>query len=152
MKPSARADHFSQTVDIALAFTVIEDVKESAIERGVELLTEINELEGISHDEARLYSSFGRLLLGQLDCPRRHVDPYCFATECGGHDGVFTGATTDVEDPADEHSIRSQLIERGLRASDVPSRGACRIEGIEVVSRTGHGIHAARDRPGLPPV
>ncbi len=72
---TTRRDHFSQAGDIALALAVIEDVEEPAVEHGVELLTQINEAKGICDDEARLHAPFGRLRLGQLDGPHRHVDP-----------------------------------------------------------------------------
>ena len=68
---------FSQAADVALALAVFEDMEEPAVEHGVELLAQINEAD----DEARLYPSFGRLRLGQLDGPHRHVDPHRFVAE-----------------------------------------------------------------------
>jgi hypothetical protein len=65
---------------------------------------------------------------------------------------MLAGATTDIEDPADKLSVRSQLVESRLGSSDVPSRGAFRVDGIEIVSWMRHGNHAARDRPGMPQI
>jgi hypothetical protein len=59
----------------------MEDVEEPAIEHGVELLTEIIEAEDICDDEARLHAPFGRLRLGQLNGPLRHIDPHRFVSE-----------------------------------------------------------------------
>ena len=78
---TTQGDHFSQAGDVPLTLPVVEDVKESAIEHGVERLTQINEAKSIRDDEARFHAPFGRLRPGELDGPHRHVDPHRLVTQ-----------------------------------------------------------------------
>jgi hypothetical protein len=125
--------HLGKAPDVTIALAVIEDVEEPAIEHGIELHTEINEAKGICDDEARLYAPVGRLRLGQLDGPNRHVNP----TASRPHKGVLAGTTTDIEHPADQFPGRGQVLESWLGSPDVPRWGADRVDGIEVVGWTG---------------
>jgi hypothetical protein len=55
--------------------------------------------------------------------------------EGGRHKGVLTGATTDIEHPADQAPSRGQVVESWLGSPDVPRWGADRVDGLEVGGR-----------------
>ncbi len=123
VKTTATGNHLSQAGDVALALLVIEDVKEPAIEHGVELLAQINQAKGICDKKTRFHTPFGRLRLRQLDRPHRGVDSNRLVSQRGRHQGVLAGTAPDIEHPTDQLPRRGEVVESWLGSPNVPRGG-----------------------------
>ena len=127
---TARRDGGAQAPYEGGSRSVIEDMEESAIENGVELLPERRQLQRVPHQEARLEAAVLRLALGELDGGRRQIDTRRLEAESGGHEGVLARPAASVQHASLEKVPVPQTHEGGLRAADVPW-GAAGIKGVE---------------------
>jgi hypothetical protein len=128
-------DDFSQAVDEQLPLVIAEDMKEPAVEHGVERLAQLDEPEGIEDEEPRLQTTLGRLVLGQLDRHRRDVDPDRLVPEGSGEQDMLTCPTTDIKHLAHQLPRVRKPLERWLWPPDVPRWCATGVAGVEVVGR-----------------
>src|SRR5262245_42160488 len=101
---------------------VVEDMKQSTVDNGVEGLAERDEVERVDHPEAGIDAARGRLAAGGLDGASGDVDTAGVGAVERGEEGVFAGAASGVEQCAGQRASLGEANERGLRAADVPRR------------------------------
>jgi hypothetical protein len=126
---AARREYGPQPGDVRGAVGRVEDMEEPAVEHGVELLAQVCQLAGVMAQEAGTETSFPCLALGGAQGSDGEVGAGGVETEAGGHERVFAGSATEVEDAATDSTRLGEDEKGGLGASDVPGRAV----GVEIV-------------------
>ena len=111
---TTRRNHCSQVVNVPLAFVVIENVEEPAVEYRIELFGQINKAKGVHHQESRFDAPLGRLPHRQLDGLCREIDPHHFVAECSRQKGMLAGTAARIEHLPDQVPGAGQTVEGRL--------------------------------------
>jgi hypothetical protein len=93
---AARRQHRPQAVDELDAVLFVEDVKQPAVEHGVETLPEIGQVTGILAQKPSHQPSLACLVLGGAKRVTRQVNAGGIKAPAGTQQHVLTGATADV--------------------------------------------------------
>ena len=124
----------SQRCDEPGSIFIVENVKQSAVQHSVEVLTQIGQFEGIPDQEAGHQAAFSSLLPCEVDCLMNGVDTDGVESASGCHQRVFTGSTADVKHASRQRAVFCQLEERRLWPPDVPWRGTGVVRSPEAVN------------------
>ena len=99
-----RSNNGSQAVNESHPISIVEDMKQSAVEHRAELLAKLGQPQGVPHQESHFKTTISGLCLGTLDGSGSDVHTDGLLTESGGEQGVLTGAASHVENFAGETS------------------------------------------------
>ena len=143
MKVAAGRKNGPKAVDVLDTVIVLEDMKESTVEHVVELFVEVRQLEGVPNQEPGSQAPVAGFALRDGDGGLDRVDAGGLVAKAGGHEGMLSGPTADVEDSTAQNASLGKFKESGLRSADVP-RGGAGIGRIEVpvptLPRTRHTV------------
>ena len=116
------------------AILIVEDVKQPAVKHGVELLAKVGQPKSVPDKEPRRKTAVAGLALRKTDRLRNGIDTGSVQPPRGGHECVFTGSASDIQDTSCQHTVLGQLQEGGLGPPDVPRRGSSVIRRVEAAN------------------
>jgi len=76
---------------------IVEDVKQAAVQHGVEVLAEVGQSRRIRNQEPHRQTAVASLAARNVDRRRNGIDTRSVEPACGRHECVFTGATSHVK-------------------------------------------------------
>ena len=126
--PTTRLQDRRQSLDIAPAVSVAEDMEQTAVDDVVKLLVPVRERQGILDQEGDRHAPLGSLALRPLDRHFKEIDPGDLAAAAGEEESGLARAAAGVENGAGDPV--GDLDECLLRLADVPGRLAG-IGGLE---------------------
>jgi len=91
---------------------IVENVKESAVEDGLELLAKIGQLQCVPDQKSCVETAIASLALRQLDRPRHGVDTGSVESPSGCHECVFAGSASNIQYASGKYTLVSQLDKR----------------------------------------
>ncbi|HET8757842.1 MAG TPA: hypothetical protein VFM58_17615 [Solirubrobacteraceae bacterium] len=124
------ARHGREAGHVGSPFIGVERVEQAAVEHRFERASQPVQVKGVAGLEGRVDAAFARLLAGDRERGRRHVDPDDVEAERGDVQGVLPGPAAGVEHGAAECAFGGQPDDRRLRLPDVPRRPAVAVRRI----------------------
>jgi hypothetical protein len=116
------------------AILIVEDVKQPAVQHGVELLAEVRQSQRIPNHKPRPQIAILGLALRDADRPRNGIDAGGIQAASGCHECVFTGAASDIQYASCQQIAFSQFQESRLGPPNIPWRSSGVVHGIEAVN------------------
>ena len=104
---TASGDGTSKRGDEPRAVLVAEDVEESAVEHGVELLAKISQPKGVRDEESHCQTAIFGLALCLADCLWNGVNAGRVQAPRGRQQGVLASAASDVENASHQQTLIS---------------------------------------------
>src|SRR5512133_506249 len=131
--PAARYDS-SQRGNELEAILIVEDVKQPAVQHGVELLPEVRQFQRIPNHNPRAETAILCLALRDADRPRNGIDAGGIQAASGCHECVCTGSASDIQYASCQQIALSQFQESRLGPPNIPWRSSGIVHGIEAVN------------------
>jgi hypothetical protein len=127
MKVALLPQDSADAIDVPGTSIVVEDVKEPAIDHGVEGLAKCSEVERVRDSETCIDAALCGLAARHFDGTSGDVNTESTCAVTRREDGVLTGPASSVEEFAGQRASFSESDERGLWTTDVPGRGWSRV-------------------------